>query len=133
MQQMGPFAFRAFRRKQQLLQSVNQPRLAIDLNADTTRVVDPNSNALIATARVAQVTATPETYQYRYGFSGFGSPDKIVGRMFERSMASSLSTTPVLVLCIPGGQPLTIGCRDTVDVRQRVNEPPTFRSRGRIG
>jgi hypothetical protein len=134
VQQMGPFAFR---KRQQLLRSVNQPRLAIDVGADAIWVVDPNSNALIATARLAQVTATPETYQYRYGFSGFGSLDQIVGRMFEQAMTSSLSTTVVLVLCIPGMQPISIGCRDTVggldrrfswprDVRQRVNEPPDF-------
>jgi hypothetical protein len=134
IQQMGSFAFR---RRQQLLRSVNQPRLAIDVDADAIRVVDPNSNSLIASAQVAQVTATPETYRYRYGFSGFGSPDQMVGRVIERGMASSLSTTPVLVLSIPGAQPLTIGCRDTVggldmrfswpgNVRQRVNDPPDF-------
>jgi hypothetical protein len=141
IQQMGPFAMR---RKQQLLQSVNQPRLAIDVGADDIRVVDPNSNALIASARVAQVTATPETYRYRFGSALFGSPDQILGRVFEQSMASSLSTTPVMVVCVPGAQPLCIGCRDAVggldqrfswpgNVRQRVNDPPTFRSRGRIG
>ena len=129
----------AIRRKQQLLQSVNQPRLAIDVGADEIRVIDPNSNALIASTRVAQVTATPETYRYRYGSTWFlgGSVDQIAGRVLERSMASSLSTTPVMVVCIPGAQPLTIGCRDTVggldqrfswprNVRQRVNEPPDF-------
>ncbi|OBI40651.1 hypothetical protein [Mycobacterium sp. E796] len=134
IQQMGPFAVR---RKQQVLNSANHPRLAIDVDADSIRVVDPNSNALHASVQVAQVTATPETYQFRYGGLGFGSPDQIVGRMFERGMASSLSTTPVLVIGVPGAPPLTIGCRDTIggldmrfswprDVRQRVNEPPEF-------
>lgn len=125
IQQMGPFAMR---RKQQLLQSVNQPRLAIDVGADAIRVVDPNTTALIASSSVAQLRAMPETYQYRYGF-GFGS--------LERGMAASLSTTPVLVVCVAGMQPLSIGCRDSTtgldrrfswpgDVRQRVNEPPDF-------
>ncbi len=134
IQQMGPFAVR---RKQQVLQSANQPRLAIDVDADAIRIVDPNTNALHASVQVAQMTATPETYQYRYGFLGLGSADQIVGGMLERGMASSLSTTPVLVLGVPGGPPLTIGCRDTIggldmrfswprDVRQRVNEPPEF-------
>ncbi|WP_068188425.1 hypothetical protein [Mycobacterium sp. UM_CSW] len=134
IQQMGAFAVR---RKQQLLNSANHPRLAIDVDADAIRVVDPNTNALHASVQMAQVTATPETYQFRYGGLGFGSPDQIVGRMFERGMASSLSTTPVLVLGVPGAPPLTIGCRDTIggldmrfswprDVRQRVNEPPEF-------
>ncbi|OBK50373.1 hypothetical protein [Mycobacterium sp. 1081908.1] len=134
IQQMGPFAVR---RKQQVLQSAHQPRLAIDVDADAVRVVDPNSNALVASAPVAQVGATPETYQYRRGGFGFGSPDQIVGAMLERGIASSLSTTPVLVLGFPGAPPLTIGCRDTIggldmrfswpgNVRQRVNEPPDF-------
>ncbi len=134
IQQMGPFAFR---RRQQVLGSVNQPRLAIDVDADAIRVLDPNSNALIVSVQVAQVTATPETYRYRRGFYGFGSPDQLVGRVLEQSMAASLSRTPVLVVGIPGAQPLTIGCRDPIggldmrfswpgNVRQRVNDPPDF-------
>src|ERR1700758_3071371 len=129
IQQMGPFAFR---RRQQLLGSLNQPRLAIDVGADGIWVVDPNSNTLVASAPVAQVTATPETYQYGRGWSASG---------WEGMMARSLSTTPVLVLGIPGAQPLTIGCRDTIgglelrfswpgDVRQRVNDPPDFSCSG---
>jgi hypothetical protein len=55
IQQMGPFAFR---QKQQLLQSVNQPRLAIDVGPDAIRVIDPNTNALIASARLAFSTPT---------------------------------------------------------------------------
>ena len=134
VQQMGPFAFR---RKQEVLRSVNQPRLAIDAGAEEIRVVDPNSNALIASVRPAQVTATPETYQYRYGWFGFGSLGQMLSRGFEQWTTTLMSTTPVLVVCIPGMQPLSIGCRDTVggldrrfswpgDVRQRINEPPEF-------
>jgi PAS domain-containing protein len=129
IQQMGPFAMR---KRQQLLGSLNQPRLAIDVGADGIWVVDPNSNTLVASAPVAQVTATPETYQYGRGWSASG---------WEGMMARSLSTTPVLVLGIPGAQPLTIGCRDTIgglelrfswpgDVRQRVNDPPDFSCSG---
>jgi len=124
IQQMGSFAFR---KRQRLLHSANQPRLAIDVGPDAIRVVDPNTNALIASARVAEVTAVPETYQYRHGW----------GWSWEQSMASSLSKTPVLVLGLPGMQPLSIGCRDTVggldkrfswpgNERQRVNDPPDF-------
>jgi hypothetical protein len=127
IQQMGAFAYR---KRQRVLQSVNQPRLAIDVGTDAIHVVDPNTNALVTSAQAAQVTATPETYQYRYGGFGYSfSPD--------RMMARSLSETPVMVLRFPGMQPLSIGCRDTVggldkrfswprDVRQRVNEPPDF-------
>jgi hypothetical protein len=123
----------AFRRRQQLVQSLNQPRLAIDVGADGIRVVDPNSNTLLASAQVAQVTATPETYQYRQGWSSYGS--------ISQALSSKFSTTPVLVLSIPGAQPLTIGCRDTIggldlrftwpnDVRQRVNDPLDFSCSG---
>ena len=129
VQQLGPFAMR---KRQQLMGSLNQPRLAIDVGADGIWVADPNSNTLIASAPVAQVTATPETYQYGRGWSGYG---------WEQMMARSLSVTPVLVLGIPGAQPLTIGCRDTIgglelrfswprDVRQRVNDPPDFSCSG---
>jgi hypothetical protein len=133
IQQTGSFAFR---RRQQLVQSLNQPRLAIDVGADGIRVVDPNGNTLLASAQVAQVTATPETYQYKHGWSSYGSPDQIMSQMFTK-----LATTPVMVLSIPGAQPLTIGCRDTIggldmrfswprDVRQRVNDPPDFSCSG---
>jgi hypothetical protein len=129
MQQMGPFAMR---KRQQFMNSLNQPRLAIDVGADGIVVADPNSNTLIASAPVAQVMATPETYQYGRGWSGYG---------WEQMMAKSLSETPVLVLGIPGAQPLTIGCRDTIgglemrfswprDVRQRNNDPPDFSCSG---
>jgi hypothetical protein len=129
MQQTGPFAMR---RRKELMQSLHHPRLAIDVDADAIRVVDPNTNTLLGSAQVAQVTATPETYQYGRGWSGYG---------WEQMMARSLSVTPVLVLGIPGAQPLTIGCRDTIggldmrfswprDVRQRVNDPPDFSCSG---
>jgi hypothetical protein len=72
------------------IQKVNpQPSLAIDLGTDKIRVIDPKSNALVASAAFAQVTATPGEYNY-WGM-----------------------TTPVLVVCVPGVQPLTIGCPQT--------------------
>ncbi|BBZ36962.1 hypothetical protein [Mycobacterium conspicuum] len=125
VQQMGPFAMR---RKQQLLRSVNQPRLAIDVDAEAMRVVDLDTNALVVASPLAQVSAVPETYRYRQGF-GIGS--------LETGFASSLSTTPVMVVHVPGMQPLSIGCRDSTtglnrrfswprDVHQRVNDPPDF-------
>jgi hypothetical protein len=137
IQQMGPFAFR---KKQQLLQSASQPRLAIDVGKDAIWVKDPSSDALIGSAWLAQVTATPETYRYRYGSRSWlfaPSFDQIAGRLLEQAMAKSLSTSPVLVVCVPGLQPLIIGCRDSVGglerrfswrgkVRQRVNEPPEY-------
>jgi hypothetical protein len=131
VQQMGAFALR---KKQQLLQSANQPRLAIDVSADAISAIDLSSNALIVSAPVAQVTATPETYRYQIPYGG---TDYFV----RRGMSDSLSKTPVMVVGIPGMQPLSIGCRDTVtgldqrfswpgDERQRVNEPPDFQVSG---
>ena len=52
----------AFRKRQQFMQSLTQPRLAIDVGADVIRVIDPNTNALIASVSPTQVTATPVTY-----------------------------------------------------------------------
>jgi hypothetical protein len=99
---MGSFAIR---KKQQLLRSANHPRLAIDLAADAIRVIDPNSNALIASAGLAQVTATPETYRFRYGrWWWFPTLEQLAQRLFEQAVTGSLSTTPVLGVRVPGLQ-----------------------------
>jgi hypothetical protein len=81
---MGPFEFR---RKQQ----TPQPRLAIEVGTDAIRVIDPNTNALIASASRAQVTATPANYRQVDNESSYN--------------------VPVLVVRVPGLQPLTIECR----------------------
>jgi DivIVA domain-containing protein len=72
-----------------------QPSLAVEVDKDALRVFDPNSNVLITSASPSQVTATPAK--------------------FRESMASdwggmSVRTRPVLVLGVPGLQPLIIGC-----------------------
>jgi hypothetical protein len=81
---MGPLDFG---RKQQ----TPQPRVAIEVGTDAIRVIDPNTNGLIASASRAQVTATPATYKH---------VDK-----------ESSYNVPVLVVRVPGLQPLTIKCR----------------------
>jgi len=81
---MGPFAFR---RKQQ----TPQPRLAIEVRTNAIRVIDPNTNALIASASRAQVTATPANYKHV-------DPEQSYN-------------VPVLVVGVPGLKPLTIQCR----------------------
>lgn len=74
------------------------PALALDVDDDGVRVIDPATEAVLASARLAQVTATPAIYTY-YRKSGL--------------------TMPVMVVRIPGLQerlqanrPLTISCRD---------------------
>ena len=121
-QQMSVWAYGAQRR---LEVSARQPRLAIDVGKDAIRVIDPNSNALIATAPPAQVTATPETYRCRR--FGFGLPYK------------NPPPSPVLVVRLPDSQPMTIGCHETSlalafaprfswrgKVPDRVNEPADY-------
>jgi streptogramin lyase len=76
-----------------------QPRLAIDVGNDQISVVDLNSNALIGSAPLAHVRATP-------GESTLSLPR--VGQQ----------TTPVLVVAVPNAQPLTIGCPNTYDAPQ---------------
>jgi hypothetical protein len=82
---MGPFEFR-------VRKTTPEPRLAIDVNTDAIRVIDPNTNGLVASASRVQVTATPANY---YESVGNDSTNKV----------------PVLVLGIPGLQPVTIRCR----------------------
>jgi hypothetical protein len=71
-----------------LLQGPNmQPGLAIDVGKDEIRVTDLNTNALIASARLAQVTVTPKVFVQ----TGRGE--------FK---------TPLMVVHVPGLQALTL-------------------------
>jgi hypothetical protein len=82
---MGPFEFR-------VKNTTPKPRLAIDVGTAAIRVIDPNTNALVASASRAQVTATPAIYK------------DAVGNDYTDNV-------PVLVLGVPGLRPLTIRCR----------------------
>lgn len=85
-----------------------QPSLAIDVGPDDIRVVDPATNVVQASARLAQVTAAPEFYLLLrpYIFMWFY-------RFFPYAYLKNLQwTSPVLVLSAPGLAPLSIGCRD---------------------
>lgn len=81
---VGPFRFHR-------ANQTPPPRLAIEVGADAVRVIDPNTNTLVASASRARVTATPAHYRQ-------------VGP--EQSY-----NVPVLVVRVPGLQPLTIECR----------------------
>jgi hypothetical protein len=88
-----PFKFAFSRRTQSA-----PPSLAIDVDDNAVCVIDPVTNTVLASARLAQVTATPAIHTY-YRKSGM--------------------TMPVMVVRIPGLQerlqahrPLTISCRD---------------------
>jgi DivIVA domain-containing protein len=71
--------------------SGGRPALAMDLGTDAIWVIDLTTNALIASAALAQVTATPKEHRHysNYDFWGTGMP--------------------VLVVGVPGLPPLTIG------------------------
>ncbi|WP_155948618.1 hypothetical protein [Mycobacterium sp. URHB0044] len=106
IQDMGSFAFR---KRKEFLQSLDRPRLAIEVSPDAIRVVDPNRGALMASVSPAQVTATPVIYRPS---SGHWIPtlEQLVSDLTTRYW----STTPGMHIAIPGMPPLTIGCRDTV-------------------
>ena len=70
-----------------------QASLAIDVGDDEISVIDLKSNALIASAPIAQVTATPAASTRSMPYMGTMS-------------------TPVLVVGVGHSQPLTIGCPD---------------------
>jgi hypothetical protein len=92
MQQMSPFSIRGRQRLGRTLMA-GQPLLAIDVDADAIRVVNPTNNAIAASASPAQVRGIPQTY--RYWMANWSSP--------------------VLVMNVPGLQPLTISCLDRSD------------------
>ena len=104
-EQMGSFAFR---KHMQFQQSLSQPSLAVDVEADAIRVIDLNSEALSGSASLAQVTATPATFQPDSVTSGDGS-------------TYDYPSITGLVVCLPDAQPLTIGCLDMVGLRFRFS------------
>jgi len=91
------------------MQSLSQPRLAIDAGADVIRVIDPNTNALVASVSPGQVTATPVTFDPS-SWHLFPS----VGNVISNAATNYWSTAVGMKVSIPGMAPLTIGCRDTV-------------------
>jgi hypothetical protein len=107
IQSMGSFQFG---KRQRLLLSATQPQLAIDLTGDAIRVIDPSSNAQIASAWLSQVTATPAMYRPSYGHWYPSAENVINDYAYKR-----ISTAPTLVVNVPGIQPLTIACRDSAD------------------
>jgi len=97
-EQMGSFAFRKQLRHQR---SLSKPSLLLDVDNDAMRVIDPNTDALSASASRADVTATAATFQPDGVTSGDGS-------------TYNYPATPGLAVRVPGVQPLTIGCLELV-------------------
>jgi hypothetical protein len=97
------------RERRQFMRSLGQPRLAIDVGADAIRVVDPNTNALIASVTPARVTATPVIY--RPESRGHWFPN--LGHVISDVATDYWSTSPGMHVSVPGMAPLTIGCRDS--------------------
>ncbi|MDT5016273.1 MAG: hypothetical protein QOD39_2433, partial [Mycobacterium sp.] len=116
IQETGAFAVR---KKREMLEAASRPRLAIDVGPDGIRVIDPNTNALIAAVSTAQVSATPVIYSPR---SMHWVPN--LGHAISDAATNYWSRSPGMRVAIPGMAPLTIGCRDTVSgLDQRFSWP----------
>lgn len=116
IQEMGAFAVR---KKREFLESASQPRLAIDVGVDGIRVIDPNTNVLIASVSPAQVTAAPVVFRpvQRHLLPN-------LGHAISDAATNYWSTAPGMHVSVPGMPPLTIGCRDTVSgLDQRFSWP----------
>jgi hypothetical protein len=92
----------------------SRPVLALEVGKDAIWVIDPNTSALMASAQLAQVTATPAKYD---------GPSET-----ERSTP----TTAVLVVVVPGLQPLTIGSTTFAGHSSLGLPPRRFSWRGKV-
>jgi hypothetical protein len=92
----GPGMFGNARTLRQLQADPPLPGVAIDVSRDAVRLIDLNLNTVIASAWLAQVTATPAVNTIHVYRAGAWS-------------------TPIMVVTIPGAAPLTIGCSDSPD------------------
>jgi hypothetical protein len=88
---------------------MHQPRLAIDVSPDGIRVIDSNSNAVVASVSNAQVAATPVIYR---PVQRHWVPN--LGHAISDAATNYWSRTPGMRVSVPGMPPLTIGCRDSV-------------------
>jgi hypothetical protein len=132
-QQMGSFAIR---KQRQLLKAASRASLAIEVDAQGIRVIDPNTNAQITSARNGQWTATPATYQYRGPWYRWLSAERLLTFAF----ATHMSMRPEMVISLAGMPPLRIAGQDAIgnsyfkgnrfawrgDVPQRVNDPAEY-------
>ncbi|WP_156689050.1 hypothetical protein [Mycobacterium sp. Marseille-P9652] len=127
IQQMGPFAFL---KKQRLMRSLSDIQLFVDVDNDSIRVLDPNTNALNGSAALSHVTARVSTYQLSAGHA-FASAETVVGD----AVGEYFSAMPTMTLGVAGMQPLSIGCRDFAGVRRRfwwrgdvpvTSDPPAY-------
>ena len=93
LQNSGPWTFgdESYRSHQP-----RDPSLIVDLGDDEIRVMNASTNALKASAGLAEVTAIPQTYPCRV----------------DAGRASFSWVSPVLVLGVPGLQQVTIGCQE---------------------
>jgi hypothetical protein len=82
-----------------------EPSLAIDVGDDTISVVNPNTNVVVGSAPLAQVTATPAKYARKYWRIGWVA-------------------LPILVVCVPGVHRLTIRCMERPRDRRHPRKPP---------
>lgn len=98
------------------MRSLWQPQLFVDIVNDAIRVVDPNGDAVNASASVSQVTATPATYQLSAGRTLPSAENVASG-----AAGQHFSTTPAMAVRVPGLQPLSIGCRDFEGLRRRFS------------
>jgi hypothetical protein len=73
-------------------------------------VIDPNTNALIASVSNAQVTETPVVYRPMQRHHWIPN----LGHAISDAATNYWSTSPGMRVSIPGMAPLTIGCRDSV-------------------
>jgi hypothetical protein len=90
--------------------------LIFDIGGDAIRVLDGTTKELIATDRLAQVTATPTAYIYKAESAGWDT---------------SYYKHPVLVVDFPGWEPVRIGARPSGAGHKGI---PQFRYtwRGRV-
>jgi hypothetical protein len=108
--QAGPFSFFKQRR---IMRSATRAQLAIDLSADEIRISDPHSNTPITSARLAQGTATPAEWHYRYPWWQVlpWSTDPLRAAT-DYAVTRRLTTTTELFLSLPDMEELGIACRD---------------------
>ncbi|MFI5506254.1 hypothetical protein ACIA48_02210 [Mycobacterium sp. NPDC051804] len=106
LQEIGSFSLR---KQREFTRKLGRPQVAIDIGANSIRVIDPNTQSLLASVSPRQVSAQPVVFRPVQRSHWIPS----LTHAMSDAATNYWSTSPGMRIAIPGMTPLTIGCRDT--------------------
>ena len=106
LQEIGSFSIR---KQREFTRSLGRPQLAIEVGANSIRVIDSSTESLLASVSPRQASAQPVVFRPVQRSHWIPS----LTHAMSDAATNYWSTSLGMRIAIPGMTPLTIGCRDT--------------------